>query len=94
MLELHRRWDEHYCMCKGENSFPWKLAKGGQGRHALALLIPSMLTDHNMKMEPISPSLSVFLLFLSTSYFPILPFLLTFLFIFLSNTFRALLFKV
>lgn len=27
MLELHCRWDEH-CMCRGENLFPWKLAKG------------------------------------------------------------------
>lgn len=33
--------------------------QGDKGDARFALLIPSMLTDHNMKLEPISPLLSV-----------------------------------
>lgn len=36
-------------------AFPWKLTKGTWKMHVCSIQPLSMLTDHNMKMEPIAP---------------------------------------
>lgn len=77
MLELH-------CMCRGENLFPWKLAKG-QERRTFALL--PLNADGSQNEDGAHFSLSALPLHILYTH-PLIPPPDSFLFIFLSYTFR------